>query len=85
MPKECADVVDLELHPLEPLSKLMASLVLRSLTPRAVILPTALPRDFHLAGLTQLEAGILAHRLVHPITSESRGVLPVYQGFVDQG
>ena len=55
MLKDCADVVDLQLHPFEPLSKPMASLLFRSPTPGAVVLSAALPRDFHLAGLTQLQ------------------------------
>ena len=79
-----SDVVDLEVHPFEPLDEPMAPLRHGSLIPRYVVFGTTKFDHILLASLSQLEGGILAHGLVQAITSEVVCILLHDQGSVDQ-
>src|SRR5207302_9024800 len=79
-----SNVVDLQVHPFEPLDKLIAPLRHGSLIPRYVVLGTAKLDHILLASFSQLEGGILAHGLVQSITSAVVCILLHDQGSVDQ-
>ena len=66
-PKDRADVVDLQVDPFEPLDQPVPGPLLRSPTPRDVVLDASQLDDVLLTCLPQLEGGELAHRLVQPI------------------
>jgi hypothetical protein len=84
-PKHRSDVVDLQLHPFEPPRKLIPDwLLCSSLTPGDVEVGASQFDNVLLAGLPELEAGVLAHRLVQPIAGAALGVLSHDQGLVDK-
>src|SRR5205807_5081405 len=70
-----ADVVDLQVRPFEPVAEPVAALLRGPLAGGVIVLGAA---EFHgllLAGLPQLEAGELAHRLVQPVAGDPARVL----------
>ena len=79
-----SDVVDFQLDPLEPLDRLITSLLRSSETPGSVVLEAPLFENVHLIRVSKLEAGIFAHRFVQPIARKQLDVLFHHEGFVDQ-
>ena len=78
------DVVDLDVHPIEPFGKTVSVFPKRSLAPRPVVLGAPLSDDLHFTGLLQLEYGVLAHRFVQPIEGRAFGLLLDDQRFVHE-
>jgi hypothetical protein len=84
-PEHRSDVVDLQLHPFEPPGKLVPGRPLSSsLTPGHVVVGAAALDGVLLARLPELQAGVLAHRLVQPIAGAALGVLAHDQGPIDK-
>ena len=83
-PKHRPNVVDLEVHPVEPLGKPVTTLSDGLLAPRPVIRGGSIFNHFLLASLAQFEARKFAHRLVQPIASHATNVLFDEEGLVDQ-
>src|SRR5207245_7476778 len=69
------DVVDLELHPFQPLDEPVARLGCRLHTPRPVVINASVIDGFLFGGLSQLKPRILAHRFVEAAASEALDVL----------
>src|SRR5439155_10899321 len=80
--KDRADVVDLQVRPREPLEKPVAAFQRGQRAPRPVILGAPQLDGFLLAGLSQLETGELAHRLVQAIAGDALGILLCHEGLV---
>lgn len=82
--KDCPDVVDLQLRPSEPVKKPVAAFGCGLPASRPVVPGASQEDGFLLAGLSQLEDGEFAHRLMQPVTGEAFHVLLHHQGLVDQ-
>src|SRR5436309_14333447 len=61
------DVVDLDVHPIEPFGKTVSIFPKRSLAPRRVLRGAPRSGGLRCKGLSQLEYGVLAQCFVHPI------------------
>jgi hypothetical protein len=78
------DVVDLQIGPREPLDKPVPSLVRTSQRAHPVVLEATLSEQVLLLRISQLEAGVFAHRLVQSVAGAAPVVLLDDQRFVDQ-
>src|SRR5262249_13306276 len=79
------DVVDLQVHPVEPFDQPVPGLRDLLHAPGPVVLRAAQLDGLGLAGLAQSETGVLAHGLVQAVAGDLAGVLLDDQGLVDEG
>ena len=78
-PEDGSDVVDLQLHPCEPLKQAVPSLRRKVHAPRQVVVGAAQFDGVLLARLVQLEPRVFPHRLVQPVAGGAGGVLLDHQ------
>ena len=71
MPKDGTDVVNLQVHPFEPVRKPITSLGEGLLASRPVIVRASLANDDLLNRLAELERGVFPHRLVQAIAGDT--------------
>ena len=83
-PEDSSDVVDLHLHPCQPLEQPVPPLRREAPTPRQVIVGAAPFDGVLLARPVQLQTRIFAHRLVQPVAGGAGGILLDHQRPVDQ-
>src|SRR5207237_1706170 len=75
VPKDGADVVDLQVHPFEPVRKPVTSVCHGPLASRPVVVGASLAEDGLLTRLAEPERRIFAHRLVQPMARDTLDVL----------
>ena len=83
MPEDGSDVVDLQVHPFEPVRKPITSLSHSLLASRPVVVGASLAGDDFLPCLPEFEGGIFAHRLVEAMARDTVDVLFHHKGLVD--
>src|SRR5262249_39523397 len=80
-----ADVVDLDIHRLQPWYEPVPHVVGGSPAGGDVVVRAALVEEVHFVGVAQLETGVLPHRLVQPVPGQPGQVLLHHERLVDQG